>query len=95
MEQSERGELLAKAKRLEGKLLFVKAGDIYLAIQMKEDAASAYERGSAFDKAIAVFRELGRPKDAKRCEEKRAAGSTGQTWQDLHSEFQRDNGNPL
>jgi hypothetical protein len=95
MDEAETSSLISKAKRLEGKLLFVKAGDIYLSVGMKGEAASAYEKGSAFDKAITIFRALGKPKDVKRCEDKRAAGATGQTWQDLQSEFQRDSGNPL
>ncbi|MCX8175148.1 MAG: hypothetical protein N3E51_03000 [Candidatus Micrarchaeota archaeon] len=95
MEDSEKQALLAKAARLEGKLLFVKAAEIYLKLEMPESAAAAYEKGGAYEKAAALFEKLGRAEDAARCRAKRDAEATGQTWQDLQAEFQKDKGNPL
>jgi hypothetical protein len=94
MEESEKAALLAKAKRLEEKMLFVKAAEVYLKLEMGEQAASAYEKGSAFDKAADLFAKLGKNEDAERCRKKRDAAATGQTWQDLQKEFQQDKGNP-
>ncbi len=94
MEEGEKEKMLAKAARLEEKSLFVKAADIYLSFGMGDKAASAYEKGGAFDKAAVLFSKLGKEPDAIRCRAKRDAASTGQTWQDLQSEFQKDSGNP-
>lgn len=94
MDENEKAALVAKAKRLEGKMLFVKAAEIYISLSMKEEAAAAYEKGSAFDKAAGIFDELGKAEDAARCRKLRDANSTGGTWQDLQSEFQKDAGNP-
>jgi len=94
MEESEKTALLAKAKRLEEKMLFVKAAEIYLKAEMREEAAFAYEKASAFDKAADLFSKLGKSEDAERCRKKRDAAATGRTWQDLQAEFQQDKGNP-
>ena len=94
MDDSEKSALLARAKRLEGKMLFVKAAEIYLELGMRAEAAAAYEKGSAFDKAAEQFVKLGKKEDAARCRKKRDENSTGGTWQDLQAEFQKDAGNP-
>ena len=94
MDDEEKAKLLAKAKRLEEKLLYVKAADIYLKLGMNDEAASALEKGGAFDRAAELFAKAGKEEDAARCRAKRDAASTGQTWQDLQSEFQQDKGNP-
>lgn len=95
MDDAEKAALLARAKRLEGKMLFVKAADAYVTLGMGAEAAAAYEKGSAFDKAAEQFMKLGRKDDAERCRKKRDENSTGSTWQDLQAEFQKDSGNPL
>lgn len=94
MEETEKRELLAKAQRLEGKMLYVKAGDIYLQIGIREKAAAAYENGGAFDKAVMQFEKLGRKEDADRCKSKLDAARSGKTWADEQAEFQQDKGNP-
>lgn len=94
MDENEKTALAAKAKRLEGKQMFVKAAEAYFSLGMNEDAASAYERGGAFEKAAVLFSKLGKEAEAARCRAKRDAASTGQTWQDLQAEFQQDKGNP-
>ena len=94
MEETERTELLAKAKRLEGKLLLVKAAETYLKIEMKPEAAAAYERGGAFEKAADLFAKLGKKEDADRCRKKLEAARSGRTWADEQAEFQQDKGNP-
>ena len=90
----EKALLIAKAARLEEKMLFVKAAEIYQKLGMNGEAAVAYEKGSAFDKAACLFASLGKEEDAARCRKKRDAASTGQTWQDMQSDFQKDSGNP-
>ena len=92
--QSEKQLLLAKAKRLEDKMLFVRAAETYLKLGMNTEAAGAYEKGSAFEKAAELFTKLGKKEDAGRCIKKRDAASTGTTWQDMQAEFQQDKGNP-
>ncbi len=94
MEEAEKQELAAKAKRLEGKQMFVKAAEIYSKLGMDADAAKAYEAAGAFDKAIALYLKMEKKADAERCKKKRDEASTGQTWQDMQSEFQQDSGNP-
>ncbi|MFA6489182.1 MAG: hypothetical protein WCT52_00710 [Candidatus Micrarchaeia archaeon] len=94
MEETGKQELLAKAKRLEGKQMFVKAAEIYSSIEMDAEAAKAYESAGAFDKAIAIFEKTGKKEDAARCRKKRDAASSGQTWQDMQADFQHDSGNP-
>jgi hypothetical protein len=93
MEEDGKAKLLLRAKRLEEKMLFVKAAEVYLSLSMQIEAASAYEKGGDFTRAASLYRSLGREGDAKRCEEKRD-GSSGKTWQDLQAEFQQDKGNP-
>ena len=95
MDETGKAELLAKAKRLEGKYLFVKAGEVYLSLSMVAEAAAAFEKGSDYSHAAALFDKLGKKADAERCRKLRDANSTGATWQDLQSEFQQDAGNPL
>jgi hypothetical protein len=95
MDEQEKAELMAKAKRLEGKALFVRAAEVYISLGMRLSAAEAYEKGSSFDKAVGQFVKLGREEDAARCRKKRDENSTGSTWQDLQAEFQKDAGNPL
>ncbi len=94
MEETERQALLAKARRLEEKMLFVKAAENYIKLEMKLEAAGAYEKGGAFDKAAGLFEKIGKRDDAERCKKKRDAASSGTTWQDLQAEFQQDKGNP-
>lgn len=96
MEETEKQQLVEKAHRLEAKQLFVKAADYYLKVDMGFEAASAYEKAMAFEKAESLFRKLGKNEDAERCKAKRekASGEAGRTWQDLQSEFQKDKGNP-
>ena len=95
MEEAEKSSLLSKAKRLEGKMLFVKAAEIYLSLFMQAEAASALERGGAYDRAASLFEKMGKAEDATRCRRLRDAASTGSTWQDVQAEFQQDKGNPL
>jgi len=94
MDDEEKKALLAKAKRLEEKLLYVKAAEAYLKLSMEEGAAAAYEKGGDFGKAALLFEKMGKKGDAARCRKKRDEASTGQTWQDMQSEFQHDSGNP-
>jgi len=94
MDAEEKALLVAKAKRLEGKLLYVKAAEVHLLLGDEQSAAADYERGSDFGKAAALFEKMGKKDDAERCRKKRDEASTGQTWQDLQSEFQKDSGNP-
>lgn len=94
MEETEKQELAAKAKRLEGRQMFVKAAEIYAQLGMDGEAAKAYESAGAFDKAIALFEKMGKKEDAKRCRKKRDEASSGQTWQDMQADFQQDSGNP-
>lgn len=92
--EGERKELAAKAARLEGKQLFVKAAEIYLKLGDSAGAAAAYEKGSDFGKAAALFEKMGKSEDAERCRKKRDEASSGATWQDVQAEFQQDRGNP-
>ena len=94
MEEPEKNELLARAKRLEAKLLYGKAGEIYLSLGMEEQAAKAYETAGLFDKAILLYKKLGKKEDIARCVKKRDAGLTGSTFQSVQAEFQQDKGNP-
>lgn len=94
MDDAEKTQLLAKAKRLESRMLYVKAAEIYLPLAMEAEAASAYERGGAYDKASALFEKMGKKEDAARCRRLRDENSTGATWQDTQAEFQKDAGNP-
>jgi hypothetical protein len=90
----DKDKAIARAKRLEEKMLFVKAAEAYLSVSMKEEAAKAYERGGAYDKAIELFGALGKKEEAERCRKKRDESSTGKTWMDMQSDFQHDAGNP-
>ena len=94
MEEQEKQKLLSRAKRLEEKSLFVKAAETYLLLGMEGEAAASYEKCGAFDRAIALFKKLGKGEDAARCGKKRDAASTGKTWADLQADFQKDKGNP-
>ena len=42
MNEEEKAKQLARAKRLEDKMLFVKAAEIYLSLSMEAQAAAAY-----------------------------------------------------
>ena len=94
MDETEKTKLLARAKRLEEKMLFVKAAEIYLSLSMEAEAAVAYEKGSDYTRAADLFTKLGKAEDAARCRKNRDAASTGGTWQDIQAEFQKDAGNP-
>lgn len=94
MEDGEKAALVAKAKRLEEKQLYVKAAEIYASIGMGQEAAGAFEAAGSLGRAIALYEKLGKADDAARCRKKRDEASSGQTWQDLQAEFQKDRGNP-
>ena len=94
MDEAEKTGLLARAKRLEEKMLFVKAAEIYISFSMEAEAADAFEKGSDYSRAALLFDKLGKKEDAARCRKKRDAASTGGTWQDIQAEFQKDAGNP-
>ena len=94
MDETEKEKLLARAKRLEGKMLFVKAAEIYLSLAMEAVAAAAFEKGSDYTRAASLFEKLGKKEDVLRCRKLRDAASTGGTWQDIQAEFQKDAGNP-
>ncbi len=94
MDDEEKAKLLARAKRLEEKTLFVKAAEIYLSLSMEKEAAGTFEKGSDYTRAASLFEKLGKKDDAARCRKKRDADSTGGTWQDIQAEFQKDAGNP-
>ena len=83
-------ELLAKAQRLEGKKLFVKAAEIYEKLGMKDKAASALESGGAYEPAALLFDSLGRKEDAARCRKTLEAEKNPKTWDDLQTEFVSD-----
>lgn len=83
-------ELEAKAARLEGKKLFVKAADIYLALGQKEKAASALEQGGAYEKAAELYDSLGMKEKAAACRKTLEAEKNPQTWSDLQAEFVSD-----
>lgn len=90
----EQQKLLARAKSLEGKMLYVKAAEIYLKLDMNEPAAIAYEKCSAYDKAEVLYKKAGKTEAAERCKKKRDEASSGKTWLDMQSDFQKDAGNP-
>jgi len=94
MDEEEKAKPLSRAKRLEEKMLFVKAAEIYLSLSMEAEAAAAYEKGSDYSRAALLFDKLGKKEDAARCRKLRDANSTGGTWQDIQAEFQKDAGNP-
>ncbi len=94
MEDGEKAALAEKAKRLEGRQLYVKAAEAYFEAGMKEEAANAYETGGAYLKAEELYEKIGRPKDAARCKKKREDAANQPTWSDMHAEFQADRGNP-
>ena len=94
MDEAEKTKLLARAKRLEEKMLFVKAAEIYLSLSMQAEAAASFEKGSDYTRAAELFTKLGKAGDAARCKKLRDANSTGGTWQDMQAEFQKDAGNP-
>ena len=94
MDEEEKAKLLARAKRLEEKMLFVKAADAYLQLSMQDEAATALERGGDYSRAAELYTKLGKKGDAERCRKLRDANSTGNTWQSMQAEFQQDKGNP-
>jgi hypothetical protein len=94
MDEEEKATLLSRVKRLEEKMLFVKAAEAYLLLSMPNEAASALERGGDYSRAAELYTKLGKKEDAERCRKLRDDGATGGTWQDLQAEFQQDKGNP-
>ena len=94
MDDSEKEKLLARAKRLEEKMLFVKAAEAYLLLSMQGEAASAFERGGDYTRAAELYEKQGKKEYAARCRKLRDEGATGNTWQDIQAEFQQDKGNP-
>jgi len=94
MDEAEKSKQLARAKRLEEKMLFVKAAEIYLSLSLESEAAEAFEKGSDYSRAASLFEKLGKADRAERCRKLRDAASTGGTWQDMQAEFQKDAGNP-
>ena len=94
MDDEEKQSLLLRAAVLEKKQLFVKAAEAYLKAGEEGKAAKAYEKGCAYDKAIALFEKMGDSEGAERCRKLRDAASGGGSWLDLQSEFQKDAGNP-
>jgi len=87
-------QIILRANSLEKKQLYVKAAELYLQAGEEGKAAKAYETGCAYDKAILLFKKMGKKEDVARCEKKRDAASSGGSWLDLQSEFQKDAGNP-
>jgi hypothetical protein len=94
MDDEEKSRLLARAKRLEEKMLFVKAAEAYILLSMPNEAATALERGGDYSRAAELYVKLGKKEDAARCRKLRDEGATGGTWQDIQAEFQQDKGNP-
>jgi len=92
--EDEKQKFVLRASALEKRQLFVKAAELYLQAGEEGKAAGAYEAGCAYDKAIGLFKKMGKEKDIARCEKKRDAASTGGSWLDMQSEFQKDAGNP-
>lgn len=94
MSEEKNSKYVSKAEELEKKQLFVKAAEYYLKAGFKEKAAKAYESGFSFKEAEALYTELGKIDDAKRCREKQKPGSAPVTWGDEQASFQKDWGNP-
>ncbi len=92
--ENEKQAMLLRAAALEKRQLYVKAAELYLRAGEEGKAAGAYEEGCAYDKAIALFKKMGKEEDIARCGKKRDAASTGGSWLDMQSEFQKDAGNP-
>ncbi|MCX8197526.1 MAG: hypothetical protein N3G80_04420 [Candidatus Micrarchaeota archaeon] len=95
MPSGDKANLMAKAALLEKKQLFIRAAEIYLSCGMEQEAACAYEKGGSFEKAAKIYEKLGKTEEAKRCRLKLEAQLSGQSWQDLQAEFQKEKGNPL
>ncbi|MFA5105552.1 MAG: hypothetical protein WC506_01190 [Candidatus Micrarchaeia archaeon] len=93
-EEPTREQLIAKAKRLESKLLYAKSGDIYAKLGMDKEAGQAYETAGDLKRAIEYFKKAGCGEDVKRCEQNLKEKASGKTWQDLQKEFQDEAGNP-
>ena len=87
---ADNAELLAKAVRLEGKELFVKAAEVYRKIGLEEKAASALEKGGAFEEAALLFEKIGQPQSAVRCRKSAEEAKSSQTWSDLQADFVSD-----
>lgn len=94
MDAKDKEKLLARAEKLEAKLLFVKAAEIYLSLSMEQKAAVAFEKGGDYSKAAEIFEKLGFKSDAERCRRLRDSSASATTWYDLQAEFQKDKGNP-
>ena len=95
MEADEQAQLLAKAERLEGRKLFVKAAEVYQKVGMNDKAAKAYEDGGAFEPAAALYEKIGQPEAAARCRKALEDSKSQPTWDDLQADFQADRGNPF
>ena len=83
-------ELLAKAQRLEGKKLFVKAAEIYKTLGKLDLAANALEKGGAYEQAAELYDKLGQKEKAAACRKTLEAEKNPQTWSDLQAEFVSD-----
>lgn len=94
MEESEKQALISRAKKCEGKQLFVKAAEYYIEAGMESEAAFAYEKAAAYLKAEEIYGRLGRAEDAARCKKLREETTNQPTWADLQADFQKDRGNP-
>jgi len=94
MEESEKQALAARAKKCEGRQLFVKAAEYYLEAGMESEAADAYEKAAAYLKAEEIFDRLGKKEDAARCKKLREDAANQPLWSDLQADFQKDRGNP-
>jgi hypothetical protein len=83
-----------KAEKLEMKGKFDKAALLYLEAGFKEKAASAYEKGTYYQKAVDIYAEIGKLEDAERCKGKLKKSNSYETWEDEQHSFQQDQGNP-
>lgn len=87
---SERDALLQKARRLEGKKLFVKAAEVYKKIGNADKAAGALEQGGAYEDAAVLFDSLGRHEDAARCRKSLEEAKNPKTWSEMQADFVSD-----
>ncbi len=94
MEESEKAALLEKAKKYEGRQLYVKAAEAYEKLGENAKAAEMYEAAGAYLKAEEVFEKLGKADDAARCKAKREEAANQKTWAEMQTDFQADRGNP-
>jgi len=83
-------ELIAKAARLEGKKLYVKAAEVYKALGQLDKAANALELGGAHEPAAELYDKLGEKEKAAACRKRLEEEKNPQTWSDLQAEFVSD-----